>query len=778
MKQVIFIHIILIMVFVLGPGLQAIEVSPSGTHYVGDTLGFRPTSSAFASTTQTNWNFGDGSTLSTKGMTTVYHSFSSPGTYRVQAVGQFIEATPITETTTVQILQRESNKYVEVVPDQPIVGQPATFRAFNFSTPDNLVWDMGDGTILSKPRSSGRLQAVSSGPKNRRPMRAVTKGTSVVTHTYQAVGKYTVKVYDYYGDDNNPVILSVNVRLPDREITYSPSQPLAGVPVQYNAVNFLSDRIDWNFGDNTTLTGGVSVSHVYNNSGTYIVTANESNSNYNPVRVVITVQQPNRSINFSPRSPRVDQLMYFEVRNFITNSIDWNFGDGTIMTGAGTTITHRYQNQGTYTVSAKDSSINHTPVTITFSVAQENRYIMVSPPEVRTNETVTATAFNFRGDFILWNFGDGTQRTGGHSETHQYTRAGTFTISARDENGESQKSFTEQVIVRGIDDQVNLQIAEIRFENGKHYQIVPKKSKNIRAVLRMKMQGTGIVSGHWLVDGNPFEFFSEVASQGDIKEIYTRRIPGLPTFDPGIHTVTLQLTRPENILVTFPVLKYFVLPHENIIETLTPPDGFVAKDKEIPGFSWKEPKGASKYQVAFSNYLYTFMGDGTGIRWIDVGTKLTYSPGIETWNRIKRNRWTYWKVRALDTNNNVVAESDIHDIKVVIATAEISLDKVTDLEGNEIAVSNSSITTGTDDLLIHGSIEYKGNSKYLVLRVYIENELTDQLLFRDVKKNEKRYFETSIPNKKKRSRIQFKVLKTSSPAVIVGIKGVTLKKES
>ncbi len=775
MKRIIFINTVLIMFLLSVVGLHAIEVSPAGAHYVGDTLTFRPTSSDFAYSSSTQWNFGDGSTVTTKGMTAVTHSYSAPGTYQVAASGYYA-GYPLNETTTVIIESKADNRSVEVTPPEPIAGQPATFRAYNFKYPQGIVWDMGDGTILGKGGASGAAASRRFSLNNRQQMGGTTAGTDMVTHTYQAAGRYTVRVYDNLGNDSSPVILRINVRMPERNITYSPAQIFAGAPVQFNAVNFLSDQIDWNFGDGTGLTGGISVTHVYNNPGTYTVTANESISNYNPVRVVVRVQQPNRMINLWPRSPRVDQLMSFEARNFLTNSIDWNFGDGTLMTGAGTTVTHRYQGPGTYTVSAKDSSINHTPVTITFSVGSENRYIMVSPPEVRTNQTVTVMAFNFRGDFIWWDFGDGTQRSGGHTETHYYRRAGTYTISAQDENGESQKRFTQQVIVRGIDDQVNLEIAEIRLDNGKYYKIVPKNSKNIRALLRMKMRGTGIVAGYWVVDGHPFEFFNEVAYQGEVKEIYTRRVPGLPVIDPGVHTITLQLTRPGNILVTFPVLKYFVLPHENIIETLTPSDGFVAKEKEIPVFSWNEPKGASKYQVAFSNYLYTFMGESIGLIWIDVGTKLKYTPGLETWNQVKRNRWTYWKVRALDTNNNVIAESDIQDIKVVIATAEISVDKVTDLEGNEIAVSSSGITTSTDDLLVHGSIEYKGDSEYLVLRVYVEDELIDQLLFRDVKKDEKRYFETSIPNKKKTSRIQFKVFKTSSPAVIVGIKGLILKR--
>jgi PKD repeat protein len=779
MRRLIFINTLLVMILASAFSLFAIEVDPpKGPYYECDKITFTPSDFYFSYVDYSVWNFGDGTTIQvTDAAASVEHSYSQSGSYSVIVEGYYSgDSVPnVSEKHSIQIESR--NRYIQVSPPDPIVGQPATFTAYNFGTPENIRWDMGDGTILGTSKMKKSRPGALKRGRDRGFMDGSITGTSVVTHTYSAAGNYTVRAYDCDGQSPTAVIYRVTVKMPERIITHSPAVPLAGAPVQFNAVNFLSSLIDWNFGDGTTITGGnVSVTHVFSEAKAYKVTARESNSDYPPVEITVVVQEPNRSINLWPRSPRVDQPVYFEARDFITNSIDWNFGDGAIMTGAGTTVTHRYQESRTYTVSAKDSSINHTPVTITFSVAPENRYIVVSPPEVRTNETVTVTAFNFRGDYILWDFGDGTQRSGLHTETHQYRRAGTYIISAQDENGESQKKFTQQIIVKGIDDQVNLEIAEVRLDNGKYYKIVPKNSKNIRAILRMKMRGTGIVSGRWIVDGSPFELFSEVARQGTIKEIYTRTIPGLPTVTPGIHTITVELTRPEDIPVTFPVLKYFVLPYENLIETLTPPDGFIAKEKEIPEFSWKEPRLASKYQVAFSNYLYSFMGEGQVISWIDVKTQLKYTPGLETWNRIKRNRWTYWKVRALDTNNNVVAESDIHDIKVVIATAEISVDKVTDLEGNEIPISSSGVTTSTDDLLVHGSIEYKGDSEFLVLRVYVDNELMDQLLFRDVKKNEKRYFETSIPNKKKISRIQFKVLKTSSPAVIIGIKGLILRR--
>jgi PKD repeat protein len=772
--------------------LHGIEVSPSGPYYVGDTLSFHPTNSAFGNAYSARWEFGDGAAVNvTYGMETVYHSYTKAGIYTVKVVGNFTSTAPITETMRVVVQQKVDNRYVTVSPTEPVAGQPATFRAFNFVTPDSIRWEMGDGTSYRQPKSrrgrtlrtgASRTGTARSGEiragNHRIPRSGVNATGSQVTHTYTTPGTYTVKVYDFSGDDDNPVTVRVTVQLPPRSITFSPILPLAGAPVQYNAVNFLSTQVDWNFGDGTTqMGGGTTATHIYNNAGTYTVTAKESNTNYAPVSIVVNVRMPNRQIEYSPKTVRVDQGIAFQAVNYLTNIIDWNFGDGTLLKGSSAAVAHRYMSSGTFSVSAKDTSIEHPPVTVSVTVLPENRYIDVQPPEVRTNETVTVTAYNFRGDYILWNFGDGIQRSGLHTEIHQYQKAGTYTITARDENGESSVNFTKTVIVRGIDDTVELKVAEIRLDNGKYYKVVPKNSKHIRAVLRMKMGGTGIVSGYWLIDGRPFEYFTEVANQGELKEIYTRTVPGIPVIDPGIHTITAVLTRPEDITVTFPVLKYFVLPHQNILETATPLDGFIAKENEIPEFSWKEPSGASRYQIAFCNNLYQVINQDTGLRWIDVGTERIYTPPKETWDLIKRNRWTYWKVRALDTNNNIVAESDVMDIKVVIATADVNLEKVTDLEGKVFAVSGEGVVNTTaNDLLVKGSIRYKGDSEFLVLRVYVNNEMTDQLLFRDVQKNQIRRFETSIPNKRNDSKVYFKVLKTSSPSVVVGIANLVLKK--
>lgn len=789
-KENIILLAAAVFLFLLVPAihLHAIEVTPSsGPYRVGDMLSFRPTSNVFSSVSVTYWDFGDGITMESKGMEGVSHSYSTANTYTVRVgtsrLNRFSPSTtPTTETLFIQVEATVDNRYLTVEPNQPVVGQPATFRAFNFNTPEGIVWDMGDGTILDTARRKAGSSSNPLGVKGglNRPMNGGNRlsrpsGTNVAMHTYSAPGSYTVRAYDFYGDTNTPVTLTVTVRLPERSITYLPVPPLAGAPVQFNAVNFLSDAIDWNFGDGTTVSAGISTTHIFNNAGTFTVTARESNSNYTPASVQVVVTMPDRRVRVVTQSPRVDQPVEFRARNFITTSVDWNFGDGTVVTGGGTPVYHRYMTAGTFTVSAKESTINHTPVTNTVTILPENRYITVSPPEARTNEPITAQAFNFRGDYILWDFGDGTQLTGMPTETHTYTRAGSYTITARDENGESTVPITAPVVIKGIDDVLNLEIAEVRLDNGKYYKVISKNSKNIQAVLRMKMRGSGIIAGHWEVDGHPYEFFSETVSQGMVKEIYTRRVPGLPTIDPGLHSITVRLTRP-GVDIRFPVLKYFVLPYENTVTTVSPPDGFVAKDKEIPEFSWEGAKGANKYQVVFSNVLYPVMTNAASLNWMDMETSLTFTPGEQLWNGIKRNRWTYWKVRALNTFGEVVAESDVRDIKVVIATAKISINRVTDLEGNEIPVERGNIRTRADDLLVSGSVEYLGDSEYLVLRVYSDHELCDQLLFRDVKKGEKRSFETSIPHRKGESRVYFQVLKTSSPAVLIGIKNLVLKK--
>jgi PKD repeat protein len=650
-------------------------------------IGFNKTCHEWGNRTNGLWNWGDHSTkvqTNDDDMGWRYHQYRNPGTYQVTYTRGTASSTPWCNNVDSRTIVIRENRYLET--DSALIqGSLIEVSAVNFNTPDNIYWDMGDGTIYKNIN-------------RKRP-----KGGSVVSHTYSSVGTFTIKAYDWDGDTSTTAV---------------------------------------------TMT--------------------------------ITLAAPARRLDvFLPaRTVRVDQMITFEAVNFVTNKIDWNFGNGDIRTQAAAVQTIRYQNPGTFTVTAKDSGINHAPVSATVTILPENRRIEVSASRINIGEATTVDAINFRGDFVLWNFGDGTVRSDFHSVTHTYSRPGNYTIVARDENGESQKEFTAQVTVIGINDTVTLEVAELRFDTGKYYKVVPKNSRGNRVLFQTRFKGTGIVTGYFLVDGHPFENFNRIANQGELIKIYSSLTPGLPTISEGMHTVSVRLLRPDNVQVDYPVLKYFVLPYENTVKILTPKDGFITKEKEIPKFTWEEPRGGTKYKITFSNYLYPLLQNrGAQIQWIDLNLAREYTPTKAVWDKITRNKWTYWKVRSYDNTGNILAESDVVNLKVVIATADIKIARVTDMDGNEINLTKEKIRTRKENIMVHGKLAYKGNSKYIVLRVYQDNRMVDQLVFRDVKQGDELPFNTSLQNLKKTSRVLFKVLKTSSPALVIGIKGLELKRK-
>ncbi len=543
----------------------------------------------------------------------------------------------------------------------------------------------------------------------------------------------------------------------------------------------------WNFDDGTVYSYPDDSdygwqNHIFNIPGTYKVRYTHGSTFVTPwcgsttaaytENYVITIQA-RRAISFSPAQPKEDQQVYFQALNFVTSSVLWDFGDGTQLWG-GHYQTHRYQNTGVYNVSVTEKDIKHTPVTTVVTVSPDDRFIQVATSEVRIGEPLTVYARNFNGKTILWNFDAGTIVIGGHTISHTYSKPGNYTIRAVDDGGTSKKSFETPVNVYGISDDVILEVAELRFDNGKYFMVVPRNSNKLKPLLRLKMRGTGTITGQWLYDGAVYGFINELSRQGEVKEITMDQARPLPTIEPGVHTVSFRLTRPE-VDVVFPTLRYYVLPYEIGMNTISPPDGFVAKDNEIPAFSWDQPKGgAAKYQIAFSHSLFDLLNNRSSVKWTDVKGSLSFTPGKEIWDGLKRNRWTYWRVKAVDSFNNTTVESGINEIKIVVAEAEITLNKVTNLEGREISLNENGITSGSDMLLINGKVKYKGDSKFLILQILVNDKLVDQLLFRDVKKNETRNFETSVPGRHK-GKIVFQVLKTSSPSVIVGIKGIILK---
>ncbi|MEN6290435.1 MAG: PKD domain-containing protein, partial [Methanobacterium sp.] len=127
-----------------------------------------------------------------------------------------------------------------------------------------------------------------------------------------------------------------------------------------------------------------------------------------------------------------------------TQTITWDFGDGTTATGI-LNPTHVYTDNGTYdvilTVVDKDGGVDTSNLVITV----KNVAPMVNAGQ---NQTVNeGDTVSFNGGFtdpglndiqtILWDFGDGTTATGILTPTHKYANDGTYnvTLTVTDNDG-------------------------------------------------------------------------------------------------------------------------------------------------------------------------------------------------------------------------------------------------------------------------------------------------------------------------------------------------------
>ncbi len=196
----------------------------------------------FTSTSLIRWDFGDGAVENDTSPPVVAHAYRGPGAFVIRAFDGGSGAP--TAQVTIRVLPE---RLIAFSPEDPRAGEEITFRALNFSSTTLVRWDFGDGTVEND----------TSPP--------------VVTHVYPGPGAYSVSAFDGGGAARSA---RTEVRvLPERLITFAPPDPRVGEEITFQAHNFRSPTLRWDFGDGTLVSAGTRVAHAFLTAGPWTVRA-------------------------------------------------------------------------------------------------------------------------------------------------------------------------------------------------------------------------------------------------------------------------------------------------------------------------------------------------------------------------------------------------------------------------------------------------------------------------------------------------------------------------
>ena len=356
------------------------------------------------------WTFGDGGTSTTQNPS---HTYSTPGFYTVKLV-----ATNTSGCTDSLVY----TNYISVW-GPPVVSFSGTPRFachsplttnFTCSVPGSTawLWDFGDG------------------------------GTSVLqnpSHTYLSDGIYTVTLTmtDNHGCSNT--LTKPNYVIVNPTGAYFVPGPPEGcypLPVQFTdsteTLNYLTSW-SWNFGDGSPISPVQNPSHIYSDTGKYIVvlTVTDSAGCVNTFQDTVLVgMKPLAGFEADDTVGCHKFFVHFtDLSSNIANSWDWDFGDGG--TSELQNPAHTYADTGYFDVIliAKHNGCPDTLERTEYIQVLPPKPLFISTPNISCSYPVTV---NFQDQSYspntwFWDFGDGATSTL-QNPTHTYNNPGFYTV--------------------------------------------------------------------------------------------------------------------------------------------------------------------------------------------------------------------------------------------------------------------------------------------------------------------------------------------------------------
>lgn len=395
-----------------------VKSKPITTFTPSKTEGCSPMKVTFTNNTKGknvtyDWDFGDGTTLSTTSNEEVMHTFNAgvPTTFTVRLTATNECGSDIKEFKIVVSPNPIKLKFAMNGPDH-FGCAPHSIVIYNNSIgASSYFWDFGDGNFLS-----------------------TTKGVDSIKHTYLIPGDFTitVKASNNCTDTTTTDFVKVYPK-PKASFTADRYVVCIGNEVAFQNQSELGTSYLWDFGDgnNSTLSDP---KHIYTKSGLYTVKLLVTRLNGPGSSCTETVEQKIQVKDSLPGSFTASTLtaecapftVNFKNNNQPSVTAHWDFGDGT--TGEGDQIDHTYLLSGSYNVtlivtvpggctytSTQTITIKGPSGTMTYDAG----YICDGTVRLAANATGT--------DLYYWDFGDGkTETTSVPVVYHAYSLPGNY----------------------------------------------------------------------------------------------------------------------------------------------------------------------------------------------------------------------------------------------------------------------------------------------------------------------------------------------------------------
>lgn len=364
------------------------------------------------------WDYDDGNVQATSTAVPVTHTFNTgvQDTFRVKLIATN-QCGSDTSYYDIVVSPNQVHLDFAVNGNEKQGCKQHTVRFINATSgATNFFWNFGDGNTLS-----------------------TTKNIDTVAHTYLQAGTFTVTLFATNGCSDTTTTETIEVfNPPSANFDATPVTACIGDTIHFTNQSSTSTSLLWNFRDTYTSTATNPV-HAYTTAGNYQV---QLKAFYQYNSGLSCVDSTSKLITIVPKLPGL-----FTVTDTLSNCVPftatftnqslpsslttWNFGSSG--TGTGNTVTHTFNQVGTYPVTM--TALHPSGCTY-----EATKNIVVRGPagtwQYDHGNICNATPVRFAvaatgTDSIKYSFGDGTfLTTTSNIVYHTYTQAGPFVPTA------------------------------------------------------------------------------------------------------------------------------------------------------------------------------------------------------------------------------------------------------------------------------------------------------------------------------------------------------------